>query len=93
MKTISGTVWPFAIVFKTCFASFDLSFLNSSLPGSIGKLKCLVALDMSYNQLEHLPPELGQCVKLNSVDLQHNKLVDLPEEIGQLINLVRLGLR
>jgi hypothetical protein len=63
-----------------------------NLPDSIGKLKQLTSLKLSYNQLTSLPASLGQLTQLQMLDLSSNQLTSLPASLGQLTQLTELDL-
>ncbi|KAH8871629.1 Leucine-rich repeat protein soc-2 [Schistosoma japonicum] len=56
----------------------------------IEKLKHLVELHLSYNQISHLPDSIGELVSLEVLDLTSNRLEALPNGIGELVKLVQL---
>lgn len=55
----------------------------ASLPQSLGQLKALQTLDVSYNLLQQLPDEIGSLEGLVKIELSHNKLKQLPETMGK----------
>ncbi|XP_042515992.1 plant intracellular Ras-group-related LRR protein 1-like [Macadamia integrifolia] len=57
------------------------------LPEEFGKIRGLVALNLSSNQLEVIPDSIGGLEKLEELNLSNNLLVSLPDSIGLLINL------
>jgi len=57
------------------------------LPGSIGKLKMLVYLDMSKNRIETVDLDISGCEALEDLLLSSNMLQQLPESIGENILL------
>ena len=71
-----------------------IMMINSELflPESIGTLKNLKELTLSFNHLKELPESIGNLLNLEILDLRHTKLVKLPESIGNLINLEDLYL-
>ncbi|XP_008585600.1 PREDICTED: leucine-rich repeat-containing protein 1-like [Galeopterus variegatus] len=60
------------------------------LPGSIGKLKMLVYLDMSKNRIETVDMEISGCEALEDLLLSSNMLQQLPDSIGLLKKLTTL---
>jgi len=60
------------------------------LPGSIGKLKMLVYLDMSKNRIETVDLDISGCEALEDLLLSSNMLQQLPESIGLLKKLTTL---
>lgn len=69
-----------------------LSFYNmklSDIPASLGKIKQLQSLDLSYNSLTTLPEWLGQLTDLQLLDISGNQLTEIPKWIGNL-NQLRL---
>ena len=68
--------------------------LLRSLPDSIGDLKSLTELDLSYClQLTSLPERFGECKSLTSLNLSFcRSLVSLPDSIGDLTSLTELDL-
>ncbi|XP_058073400.1 plant intracellular Ras-group-related LRR protein 4-like [Magnolia sinica] len=63
------------------------------LPDSIGKLSCLINLDLSENRIIALPATIGGLSSLTKLDLHSNRLSELPNSIGDLFSLVYLDLR
>lgn len=59
----------------------------TKLPESLARLKQLVSLDLSGNQLTVLPDWLGELTRLNSLNLSRNQLTALPESLGQFTQL------
>lgn len=55
-----------------------------SLPDSIGELKSLETLIVSFNELESIPESIGELKALTRFELCDNKLESLPELIGRL---------
>src|SRR3990172_12138536 len=64
----------------------------TELPESIGKLKQLTSLKISYNKLTALPPSLGQLTQLTELNLSSNQLTTLPKSLGRLTQLQTLYL-
>jgi len=62
------------------------------LPESIGALKSLRFLNLSYNQLIQLPESIRELVSLRDLDLSYNKLSQLSKSIGGLVSLKALDL-
>ncbi|KAG8373580.1 hypothetical protein BUALT_Bualt11G0039200 [Buddleja alternifolia] len=63
------------------------------IPDSIGKLSCLITLDLSENRIVMLPDSIGGLSSLKTLDLHGNTISELPESIGNLLNLLHLNLR
>ncbi|KAK6125904.1 hypothetical protein DH2020_040353 [Rehmannia glutinosa] len=63
------------------------------LPDSIGKLSCLITLDLSENRIVVLPDAIGGLFALQTFDLHGNRISELPESIGNLLNLLHLDVR
>ena len=59
---------------------------------TLGKLKELRLLDLSFNQLTSLPEEIGQLSNLWALYLLDNQLSSLPRSIEQLESLKSLNL-
>ncbi|WP_298513403.1 hypothetical protein [uncultured Kordia sp.] len=64
----------------------------SSLPKSIGNLKCLQVLDVSQTKLTSLPVEVAYCSQLVMLSANRCRIKTLPENFGDLINLRNLSL-
>jgi Leucine-rich repeat (LRR) protein/GTPase SAR1 family protein len=65
----------------------------TELPDSIGKLKQLRSLKLSYNKLTTLPGSLlSQLTQLTELDLSSNQLTTLPDSLGKLTRLTELDL-
>ncbi len=74
-------------------AELDLSRLKlESIPESIGQLKALQWLNLSFNRLTSIPKCLGQLTALQSLNLSYNRLTSVPECLGQLTALQTLSL-
>ncbi|GAB4847646.1 Plant intracellular Ras-group- LRR protein 4 [Ancistrocladus abbreviatus] len=63
------------------------------LPDSLGKLSCLMTLDLSENRIVALPVTIAGLSSLTKLDLHANRIAELPESIGDLLNLEYLDLR
>ena len=63
-----------------------------TLPPSIGDLKGLKQLDLSFDSLMYLPDSIGELKKLEWLMLTDNKLKKLPDSIGNLTKLKKLEL-
>ena len=59
---------------------------------SIGNLKNLKWLFLSYNKIEKLPKEIGELKNLERLCLLGNKITEIQKEIGKLKNLKVLSL-
>ena len=62
------------------------------LPDSIGKLKNLQFLNMSFTAIKSLPSSIGNLINLKRLYLRGTKLESLPDSIGALIKLQELNL-
>lgn len=62
------------------------------IPDSIGKLSCLITLDLSENRILVLPGTIGGLSSLEKLDLHGNRISELPESIGDLLSLIHLNL-
>lgn len=62
------------------------------LPESIGMLKNLKELEISYSNLKSLLSVIGNLSSLEELDLEENELYDLPESIGNLTKLKTINL-
>ncbi len=63
------------------------------VPDSIGLLKSLKNLTLSYNKLSSLPDSIGNLKSLQELLLHGNQLTALPDTIGNLESLTRLWLQ
>ncbi len=57
------------------------------MPAETGRLRNLINLDLSDNQISDLPDGFGQLHSLASLDLSGNQLSMLPQDLGQLHHL------
>ena len=67
--------------------------LFQSMPSALdlfGRLRSLVVLSLSCNQLTNLPPSIGMCRCLKRLDLDCNQIAILPKTICNLAKLERL---
>lgn len=63
------------------------------LPGSsLGQLKSLVELNLSFTGIVKLPKSIGELGQLKQLDLHHSKLRKVSKHIGELNSLVSLDL-
>ncbi len=62
------------------------------LPKSVGKLKVLWDLDISYNEITFLPREISGLAQLETFDLRYNQIQELPDEFGYLLSLEKIYL-
>ena len=60
--------------------------LNTLYP-SIGNLKSLKELHLSYNQIKEIPKEIWELKNLRELYLYKNQIKEIPKEIGKLKNL------
>ncbi|KAL1814646.1 hypothetical protein ACET3Z_017220 [Daucus carota] len=60
------------------------------LPEAFGKIRTLVALNLSVNQLQLIPDSIAGLENLEELNLSSNMLESLPESIGLLLNLKTL---
>ncbi|XP_042478897.1 disease resistance protein RGA2-like isoform X4 [Macadamia integrifolia] len=61
---------------------------NCELPDSVGKLKHLRLLDLSFSDIVKLPDSIGSLYNLQSLVLSGcGRLKQLPEDMGNLVNL------
>ncbi|KAL5984740.1 hypothetical protein ACLOJK_041362 [Asimina triloba] len=63
-----------------------------TLPRTIGKLKHLRYLDLSFSGIVELPNVIGKMKYLKYLDLRHSELLELPNAIGKLKHLTYLDL-
>ncbi|KAL5999547.1 hypothetical protein ACLOJK_037832, partial [Asimina triloba] len=63
-----------------------------TLPRTIGKLKHLRYLDLSFSWIVELPNVIGKMKYLKYLDLSYSKLSELPNAIGKLKHLTYLDL-
>ncbi|XP_057958758.1 putative disease resistance protein RGA3 [Malania oleifera] len=83
------------LVHSKCLRVLDLSRSEIKvLPDSVGKLKHLKYLDVSYNGgIERLPNSITKLYHLQTLNMEDcNMLQELPKEMRALINLRHLGL-
>ena len=77
------------------FDSTDIDIRNHQIkiiPESIGQLRNLQQLWLSYNQIKKIPESIGQLNNLQQLWLCKNQIEEIPESIGQLKNLQQLWL-
>uniref|UniRef100_A0A0N5C8Z1 Endo/exonuclease/phosphatase domain-containing protein n=1 Tax=Strongyloides papillosus TaxID=174720 RepID=A0A0N5C8Z1_STREA len=58
--------------------------LLTSIPESIGLMRNLKYLDISYNKLVTLPKSLSKCYNLVTLDVSNNLIVQFPDNLGLL---------
>ncbi|KAL6001746.1 hypothetical protein ACLOJK_041938, partial [Asimina triloba] len=63
-----------------------------TLPRTIGKLKHLRYLDLSFSWIVELPNVIGKMKYLKYLDLSHSYLLELPNAIGKLKHLTYLDI-
>ncbi|KAK3158351.1 hypothetical protein QOZ80_2AG0136010 [Eleusine coracana subsp. coracana] len=68
---------------RVCLADRQLRLL----PEPVGRIRGLLALDVSRNQLKVVPDAIGGLEHLEELRLNSNALVSLPDSIGLLSNL------
>ena len=64
-----------------------------NLPGSIGRLQFLEALDVQYNNLTSLPDWITNLTSLRTLILSFNEITEIPESISNLKNLENLFIK
>lgn len=76
------------------YLNLSSSYVNGSIPDSVGDLWSLVQLDLSHNQVTgNIPANLSQTTNLMSLDLSHNTLTgEIPPELVSLMSLSTLDL-
>ncbi|OWM87356.1 hypothetical protein CDL15_Pgr022467 [Punica granatum] len=62
------------------------------LPDSLGNLRSLAELNLSYTRITELPDTIGNLKKLARLDLSWTKITELPQRIGRLVKLEVLNL-
>ncbi|XP_043712464.1 putative disease resistance protein RGA3 [Telopea speciosissima] len=98
--TLNDSVGGLGYILPTMRSHFQFQFLrvlrfknccNHELPDSIGKLKHLRLLDLSFSDIVRLPDSIGSLYNLQTLDLAGCwNLIELPEDIGNLVNLRHL---
>ena len=53
------------------------------LPEELWKIRCLIELRLSHNEIQVIPPEIGLLVNLTVVDFSANNLRIIPEELAE----------
>jgi hypothetical protein len=65
----------------------SVPFRLTALPATIGALKSLQQLQLSFNRLRELPSSIGRCSGLTSVSIARNSLGQLPSSFSCLQKL------
>lgn len=63
-----------------------------TLPDSIGHLKALEFLSLSYNNFRNIPDSLGDLKNLNQLYLESNEITTFPDSLSELHSLIHLDL-
>jgi Leucine-rich repeat (LRR) protein/serine/threonine protein phosphatase PrpC len=79
--------FAYSLVYLSLFAN-NLK----ELPSSIGELRFLQKLDISYNRIKQLPPEFSRLTSLQELHMRGNQLETIPEPLFQLDQLRELSL-
>jgi leucine-rich repeat protein SHOC2 len=61
------------------------------VPSSLGKLRLLQLLDISFNQISLLPSEIGQCASLKTFRARGNRIRVIPEDFSKIPQLEELS--
>ena len=64
----------------------------TSLPESIGILRHLHTVDVSYTPIAHIPDSIGKLAALQLLDAEHADIASVPATIGRLKSLCTLDL-
>ncbi|KAF8035594.1 hypothetical protein BT93_C1583 [Corymbia citriodora subsp. variegata] len=75
----------------TCL-SLDNCYQLRKLPDSIGKLRSLLKLNLSFTRIKKLPDSIGDLKALEKMNLGWTKIMGLPNSIGGLESLLDLNL-
>ncbi|OWM87299.1 hypothetical protein CDL15_Pgr022406 [Punica granatum] len=71
----------------------SVSLVRSTPPNSLGYLKSLAKLDLSWSKMAELPKSIGGLVKLEYLSLQFCRgIKELPDSIGDLKSLAELDI-
>jgi Leucine-rich repeat (LRR) protein len=82
----------FSDVFSEHLVSLDLSQnCVTSLPDHIKSMKCLIDINVSFNQFESFPSVVTE-MPLKKLEISSNLLTDIPEEITEMITLEYLDI-
>jgi Leucine-rich repeat (LRR) protein len=64
------------------FANNKLFFSQETTLKEFGKIKTLVKLDLTNNQLEEIPPEFSNLTSLQTLIIANNSLKNFPIDLG-----------
>ncbi|KAL1332096.1 hypothetical protein AAHE18_11G003500 [Arachis hypogaea] len=91
---VNGVLHELLVALKQLRVLSLSSYWNITvLPNSIGDLKHLRHLDLSFTGIKMLPPAICKLYNLQTLLLSYcDALTELPEEMGKLVNLRRLAI-